>query len=319
MRSPLETGAAIGVTGDGTPVIVVRGLRMAYGRDEAVRGIDLEVRRGEIFAFLGPSGAGKTTTVEILEGYRRRTGGAVSVLDTDPQSAGPDWRARVGVVLHESEPEPCLTVRECLSLYAGYYARPRPIDETIALTGLTDRADVRGRELTGGEKRRLDIALALVGDPELIFLDEPTAGFEPGARRAAWSVISGLRDLGKTVFLTTRSMDEADALADRIAVVAAGRIVATGTPLTLGGRDRASSRISFTLPRQARLSDLPEPARVGAVVDHARRVSVRSTVPMTVLGALAPWAEEHGWPLRDVEVQPPSLEDVYFELTQGAR
>jgi ABC-2 type transport system ATP-binding protein len=319
MRSPLETGAAIGVTGDETPAIVVRDLRMAYDGHEAVRGIHLDVRRGEIFAFLGPEGAGKTTTVEVLEGYRRRTGGAVSVLDADPESAGPDWRARVGVVLQGSEPEPGLTVRECLRLYAGYYGRPRPIDETIALAGLADKADARGRELSGGDKRRVDVALALVGDPELIFLDEPTTGLDLAARRAAWSVIAGLRDLGKTVFLTTSSMDEANALADRIAVLSAGRIVATGTPRTLAGRHATTSRISFTLPRPARLCDLPEPARVGAVVGDDRRVSVRSTVPMTVLGALAPWAEEHGWPLRDVEVHRPSLEDVYLELTREAR
>jgi ABC-2 type transport system ATP-binding protein len=249
MRSPLETGAATGIAGDETPVIVVRDLRMTYGSREAVRGIDLEVRRGEIFAFLGPNGAGKTTTVEILEGYRRRTGGAVSVLGADPQSAGSDWRARVGVVLQESEPEPSLTVRECLNLYAGYYARPRPIDETIALAGLADKAEVRGRELSGGEKRRVDVALALIGDPELVFLDEPTTGLHPAARRAAWRVIAGLRDLGKTVFLTTHSLDEADALADRIAVLSAGRVVATGTPRTLAGRDRATSRISFTRAR----------------------------------------------------------------------
>jgi ABC-2 type transport system ATP-binding protein len=233
MRSPLETGAATGVRGDGTPVIAVRDLRMAYGSHEAVHGIDLDVRRGEIFAFLGPAGAGKTTTVEILEGYRRRTGGGVSVLDADPQYAGSDWRARVGVVLQESEPEPGLTVRECLKLYAGYYPRPRAIDATISLAGLADKADARGRELSGGEKRRVDVALALIGDPELIFLDEPTTGVDPAGRRAAWRVIAAVRDLGKTVFLTTPSMDEANALADRIAVLCGGRIVATGRPRAL--------------------------------------------------------------------------------------
>jgi ABC-2 type transport system ATP-binding protein len=319
MRSPLETGAATGVAADRTPVIVARGLRMAYGSHEALRGIDFDVRRGEIFAFLGPDGAGKTTTAEILEGLRRRTGGDVSVLDADPQGAGSGWRARIGVVLQDSKPEPTLTVRECLSLCACYYPRPRPIDETIAVAGLTARAEVRCRELSGGEKRRVDVALAVVGDPELIFLDEPTTGAPAAARRAAWSVIAGLRDRGKTVFLTTHDMAEAESLADRIAVLCAGRIVAMGTPRTLGGRDRVTSRISFTLPHRARLSDLPEPARVGAAVDDSRRVSLRSTAPMTVLGALAPWAEEHGWPLRDVEVHPPSLEDVYLQLMRDAR
>ena len=319
MRSPLETGAATGIGGARTPVIVARELRMAYGRREAVDGIDLDVRRGEIFAFVGPGGAGKTTTAEILEGLRRRTGGEVSVLGADPQSARAEWRARIGVVLQDSEPEPTLTVRECLSLCAGYYPRPRPVDEAIALAGLRGGGDARCRDLSRGEKRRVDLALALVGDPELIFLDEPTSGSHPATRRTAWGAIAGLRKLGKTVFLSTRDMAEAEAVADRIAVVAAGRIVATGTPRTLGGRDRVTSRISFTLPYSARLSDLPEPARVGAVVDGSRRVSLRSAAPMAVLGALAPWAQEHGWPLRDVEVNPPSLEDVYLRLTGDAR
>jgi ABC-2 type transport system ATP-binding protein len=319
MRSPRETGATTDLAGSGTAVVVVRDLRMVYGDREAVRSIDLDVRRGEIFAFLGPSGAGKTTTIEILEGYRHRSGGVVSVLGADPESAGRDWRARIGVVLQQSEPEPSLTVRECLRLYAGYYERPRPIDGTIALVGLADRADVRGRHLSGGQKRRLDVALALVGDPELIFLDEPTTGIDPAARRSAWGIISGLRDLGKTVVVTTHYVEEADALADRIAILAAGRIVATGTSRTLAGRDPATTRISFTLPPETRLGDLPEPARGGATLDDARRVSLRSTVPMAVLGALAPWAEEHGCALRDIEVHRPSLEDIYLELTQGAR
>jgi ABC-2 type transport system ATP-binding protein len=319
MRSLLEIGAATGIPGDGSRVVVVSDLRMAYGDREAVRGIDFEVRRGEIFAFLGPDGAGKTTTVEILEGYRRRSAGAVSVLGEDPQSAGRDWRARLGVVLQESEMEPSLTVRECVRMHAGYHERARPIDETIALVGLAESADVRGRRLSGGQRRRLDVALALIGDPELIFLDEPTTAVDPAARRSAWSVISELRGLGKTVLLTTQCMEEAGALADRIAVLAAGQIVATGTPRALAARRSAASRIAFTLPVRARLSDLPEQARVGAVVDDERRVSVRSTVPMAVLGALAAWAEEHGWRLRDIEVRPPSLEDVYLELTQGTQ
>jgi ABC-2 type transport system ATP-binding protein len=271
MRSPRETGAATAVTGDETPVIVVRDLRMAYGSHEAVHGIDLDVRRGEIFVFLGPNGAGKTTTVEILEGYRRRTGGAVSVLGADPQSAGSAWRARVGVVLQESQPEPGLTVRECLSLHAGYYMHPRRIDETIALAGLADKADARGRELSGSEKRRVDVALALVGDPELIFLDEPTTGADPAARRAAWSVIAALRDLGKTVFLTTRSRDEANALADRIAALCGGQIVATGTPPTLAAGDRATSRISSTLPGRAHAG-----RAMSAVITHQARYELLS-------------------------------------------
>src|SRR5439155_8133548 len=197
-------------------MISVRGLRKSYGSVEAVAGIDLEVSRGEIFAFLGPNGAGKTTTVEILEGFRERTAGEVTVLGADPARAGGAWRDRIGVVLQESQPEPGLTVRECLELFAGYYGAPRDIAETIGLVGLGEKADTLGELLSGGQRRRLDVALGLIGDPELIFLDEPTTGFDPSARRAAWAVIAGLRALGKTVFLTTHYMDEAEHLADRI-------------------------------------------------------------------------------------------------------
>src|ERR1700685_937822 len=217
-------------------VISVRGLVKRYGDHEAVRGIDLEIYRGEIFAFLGPNGAGKTTTVEILEGFRKASGGEVEVLGEDPGRAPASWRARIGIVLQDSEAEPGLTVRECLELYAGYYPAPRDVDETVALVDLAGQADRRGSALSGGQRRRLDVALALIGDPELIFLDEPTTGFDPAARRAAWEVIAGLRDLGKTIFLTTHYMEEAEWLADRIAVIAAGEIVAQGTPQTLPHR-----------------------------------------------------------------------------------
>jgi len=210
------------------PVIEVRGLRMSYGGFEAIRGVDLEVRAGEVFAFLGPNGAGKTTTVEILEGFRRRTAGEIAVLGEDPANAGGEWRARIGVVLQESEPEPELTVQECLSLYAGYYPMTRSITETLELVGLSEQSQTRCSWLSGGQRRRLDVGLALVGDPELLFLDEPTTGFDPSARRSAWTVISGLRDLGKTILLTTHYMDEAEHLADRIAVIARGQIVAEG-------------------------------------------------------------------------------------------
>jgi ABC-2 type transport system ATP-binding protein len=234
--------------GEGDITIRARGLRKRYGDVEAVRGIDLIVRTGEIFAFLGPNGAGKTTTVEMLEGYRRRDFGEVSVLGSDPARPAPGWRARIGVVLQESEPEAELTAEECLSLYAGYYPRPRPVAETLELVGLTGHRAARCGRMSGGQRRRLDVALALIGDPELIFLDEPTTGFDPAARQSAWAVIAGLRDLGKTIFLTTHYMEEAEELADRIAVLAAGRIVAEGTAATLGGRDTEASVISFTLP-----------------------------------------------------------------------
>jgi len=288
-------------------VITVRGLRKRYAAVEAVAGIDLEVRRGEIFAFLGPNGAGKTTTVEILEGFRRRSDGEVRVLGVDPERAGSEWRNRVGTVLQESAPEPGLTVRECLELYAGYYEAPRDIDETIALVGLAGKAETIGDELSGGQRRRLDVALGLIGDPELIFLDEPTTGFDPSARRQAWGVIEGLRALGKTVFLTTHYMDEAENLADRIAVIAGGRIVAEGTPRTLGGREGMAARISFTLPPDV---EPPLPARRlnGRVVIESERL-------LADVKTLADWALARGLDLPDLDVRRPSLEDVYLSLT----
>ena len=294
------------------PVITVHGLRKRYGAVEAVRGIDLEVRRGEIFAFLGPNGAGKTTTVEILAGFRTRSEGEVSVLGVDPARAGSAWRNRVGAVLQESKPEPGLTVRECLQLFAGYYEHPREIDETITLVGLQEKADSLGTQLSGGQRRRLDVALALIGDPELIFMDEPTTGFDPSARRMAWGVIAGLRGLGKTIFLTTHYMDEAENLADRIAVIAGGRIVAEGTPGTLGGREQMATRIAFTLPEGI---DLPEELRIAATrVDG--RVVLEAEQPLPLLKTLADWALERGIDLPDLDVRRPSLEDVYLELTE---
>ena len=291
-------------------VIVVRGLRKRYGDADAVAGIDLEIRRGEIFAFLGPNGAGKTTTVEILEGFRTRTEGEVQVLGVDPADAGSDWRNRVGSVLQESSAEPGLTVRECLELYAGYYEAPRGIDETIALVGLQGKAETLGEQLSGGQRRRLDVALALIGDPELVFLDEPTTGFDPSARRQAWHVIDGLRALGKTVFLTTHYMDEAENLADRIAIISGGRIVAEGTPRTLGGRERMAVQISFTLPEGVALDDLPLPA---AALDG--RSIVESESPLADVRTLADWALGRGLDLPDLDVRRPSLEDVYLQLT----
>jgi ABC-2 type transport system ATP-binding protein len=300
------------------PVVSVRGLVKRYASHEAVAGVDFEVRRGEIFAFLGPNGAGKTTTVEILEGFRQRTAGQVCVLGYDPATAGGAWRDRVGVVLQESEPEPGLSVRECLAMYAGFYRAPQDIDETIALVGLTEKAGALGSRLSGGQRRRLDFALALIGDPELIFLDEPTTGFDPSARRAAWEVIAGLRKLGKTVFLTTHYMDEAEYLADRITVLSAGRIVAEGTPATLGGRDRMTTAISFTLPDHVKARDLPpglspltEPGPGGSTVLH-------SDSPLAHLRMLGNWALGRGFDLPDLDVHRPTLEAVYLTLTGPA-
>jgi ABC-2 type transport system ATP-binding protein len=304
--------AASSATG---PVISIRALHKRYGRHEAVRGIDLEVRRGEIFAFLGPNGAGKTTTVEILEGFRRASDGQVEVLGADPWRAPAAWRERIGIVLQESEAEPGLTVWECLELYAGYYHQPREVDETIALVGLSEQADERAASLSGGQRRRLDVALALIGDPELIFLDEPTTGFDPSARRAAWEVIAGLRDLGKTVFLTTHYMEEAERLADRIAIIAAGEIVAEGTLETLGGRRLAGTQITFALPDAGMLAELPAPLNGRAEQDAGEKVVLPSSSVTADLHALSGWALERGFELDDLEVRRPTLEDVYLELT----
>jgi len=299
-------------------VISVRGLRMSYGDVQAVRGIDLEVRRGEVFAFLGPNGAGKTTTVEILEGYLKRAGGELSVLGVDPEHATADWRERVGVVLQESVAEPDLTVRECLSMYASYYGSPRGVDELIELVGLTDKARARGESLSGGQRRRLDVALALVGDPELVFLDEPTTGFDPSARRAAWEMIAGLQSLGKTIFLTTHYMEEAEYLADRIVVLAAGQIVGEGTPQDLGGRDRAATEISFALPLGFEPADLPAGLAVAVAADHHRHVALHTHSPTAALGALTDWARDNDLELADIEVHRPTLEEIYLRLTEGA-
>ncbi len=297
------------------PVIRVHGLEKRYGDREAVRGIDLEIHRGEIFGFLGPNGAGKTTTVEILEGFRNASAGTVEVLGCDPAHAPLAWRERIGVVLQESQAEAGFTVSECLRLYAGYYRRPRPVNETLELVGLLAQADQRAASLSGGQRRRLDVALALVGDPELIFLDEPTTGFDPSARRAAWKVIAGLRDLGKTVFLTTHYMEEAEQLTDRIAVIAAGKIVAEGSPKTLGDRDLSGSQISFSLPAEARQGDLPADL-AGRVADQLGGRLVLDTKGVAAdLHALSGWALEHGFELSDLEVKRPTLEDVYLTLT----
>jgi ABC-2 type transport system ATP-binding protein len=300
-------------------VISAQGLAKRYGDVEAVRGVDLEVRRGEIFAFLGPNGAGKTTTVEILEGFRRASAGEVSVLGVDPAHAGAEWRNRVGAVLQESQAERGLTVRECLALYAGYYDAPRDIRETLALVGLEEKTDTLAEHLSGGQRRRLDVALALIGDPELIFLDEPTTGFDPSARRTAWSVIAGLRELGKTVFLTTHYMDEAENLADRIAVIADGAIVAEGTPQTLGGRDRLDATIRFTPPQGLGIADLPEALRLLVEPSSNGTVSIRSESPLRHVRDLADWASARGVDLPDLDVRRPTLEDVYLALTDHER
>ena len=279
------------------PVISVSGLRKAYDGVEAVRGIELEVMPGEVFAFLGPNGAGKTTTVEILEGYRKRSAGEVSVLGEDPERAGRAWRERIGVVLQGGKLEPYLTVAESLSLYAGYYSAPRPVEEVIEAVGLGGKAGERAGRLSGGQQRRLDVGMALVGDPDLLFLDEPTTGFDPSARRQAWEAIAALRDIGKTVFLTTHYMDEAQRLADRVAVIAAGEVVARGTPEDLGERESRPAKITYR--------------------EHGREVELETTDPVATLNELTGRALADGVELEGLEVRRPSLEDVYLELTRS--
>lgn len=298
---------------DGT--LELDGLRRRYGEVTALDGLSFAVPPGQVFGFLGPNGAGKTSTVEILEGFRTRTGGEVRVLGEDPARAGSDWRARVGVVLQESAPEAWLTVRECMSMYAGYYPNPLPVGRALELVGLTDKADGRCDRLSGGQLRRLDMALALIGDPELVFLDEPTTGFDPAARHTAWDVIAGLRELGKTIFLTTHYMDEAEALADQIMIIAAGRIVASGTPATIGGRASAATTIRFTLPDGVTPGDLPGlPAPVTA--GRGGTVEILHDQPVPVLQTLTTWALQHGYPLSDLTAHRPTLEEIYLRLTE---
>jgi ABC-2 type transport system ATP-binding protein len=295
----------------------VSGLRKSYGALEALRGVDIEIRRGEVFGLLGPNGAGKTTLVEILEGHRKRDGGEASVLGFDPDDDQRELRERIGIVLQEEGLDPVLTVREAVDLYSAAYPRPRDPDECIDLVGLEEKRDARVETLSGGQRRRLDLALGIAGDPELLFLDEPTTGFDPSARRHSWEVIQGLRSLGKTILLTTHYMDEAQNLADRVAVIAAGQIVAEGTPDTLAGRDVGDAVVSFRTPDGAGVGELPLPA--GAERSNGR-VSFSSQTPTRDLAPLVAWAAERGLELEGLTVTRRSLEDVYLELTeQGPR
>ena len=298
---------------DGAPLAVsVRGLRKAYGPVEAVRGIDLEIPVGQIFALLGPNGAGKTTTVEILEGYRSRDAGEVEVLGCDPASERARLRSRIGIVFQSTGVEPYLTVRETVLMYASLYPRRRAVDEVIDVVGLSEKRDERVVRLSGGQQRRLEMAIALVGDPDLLFLDEPTTGFDPAARREAWEVVRSLAGLGKTVVLTTHYMDEAQYLADRVVVISAGRVVAEGPPSRLGLREgRSVVRIRYRAP-----SGMEPPASVAGVASVDGFVEVRVDDPVVALHDLTGWAIERGLPLEGLEVIRPSLEDVYLALTR---
>ena len=298
--------------------IEVTDLRKSYDSREVLHGLDFSVAQGEVFALLGPNGAGKTTTVEILEGYRQRNGGEVRVLGVDHADADREWRGRIGLVLQECRLTPELTVREAVELYAGYYATPRDVAATVGLVGLAGKSDVRTSKLSGGQQRRLDVALALVGDPDLLFLDEPTTGFDPSARRQAWDVIGNLRELGKTVFLTTHYMDEAQALADRAAIIVDGRIVAEGKPDELGGRGGAQAVISFRLPDGSAATELPPPFD-GAPRPLDGLVSLASGDPLSDLRTLIDWAQSRSLALPSLEVRRPSLEDVYLRLTGEAQ
>jgi ABC-2 type transport system ATP-binding protein len=278
-----------------TPAIEVRALSKRYGEFEAVRGIDISVRRGEVFGLLGPNGAGKTTTVEILEGYRARSGGEVSVLGHDPGQRSRSLRRQIGIVLQSGGIYGHITPREALRHWAGFYPRPRDVEEVLALSGLQDKADVRSRKLSGGQLRRLDFALALVGDPELIFLDEPTTGFDPEARRSAWDTVRKLRDLGKTILLTTHYLDEAQELADRVAIVKDGRVLAIGPPRELGV-GASQYRVAYR-------------DRDGSFVER------QTDNPTALLAELTAEALARGEHLEELSVGRPTLEDVYLELT----
>jgi ABC-2 type transport system ATP-binding protein len=302
--------------GTGPPAISVHGLRKSYGENEAVRGIDFEVAPGEVFGFLGPNGAGKTTTIEILEGYRQRTAGEVSVLGIDPGHATREWRTRIGLVLQECELNPLLTVTETMNLYSSFFPDPRPVDETLELIGLGAKRGARVGSLSGGQQRRLDVGVGIVGNPELLFLDEPTTGFDPSARRDAWNMIEGLKELGTTIVLTTHYMDEAQHLADRVVIMREGGIVAQGAPGALGDELGRETMIRF------RTLDGIADRAAGAIGVEAmisgNQATIASTDPQRDLYRLLSWAEDQGVTLPDLEVRRPSLEDVFLEVTSSS-
>jgi ABC-2 type transport system ATP-binding protein len=299
-------------------VVTVRGLRKAYGALDAVAGVDLTIERGEVYGLLGPNGAGKTTIVEILEGHRSRSGGDVDVLGFDPELRARELRERIGIVPQEGGLEPVLSVREVIGLYSAAYPHPRPVDEVVELVGLEDKAGARVETLSGGQKRRLDLAVGIAGDPELVFLDEPTTGFDPSARRRAWELVDRLRALRKTIVLTTHYMEEAQRLADRVAVMASGRIVAEGDPSTLAGREHGLAVVTFRRPDDVDMSELPIPRDVD-LEQVEGRLTFRTRAPTRALRELVIWASDRGEELDGLTITRPSLEDVYLELTDERR
>ena len=294
-------------------VIEVQNLTKSYGDVHAVRGIDLRIDQGEVFALLGPNGAGKSTTVEILEGHRTKTSGTVSVLGYDPTDRAREYRERIGIVLQETAVEEQLTVAEAIDIHGSMYPKRRLTGELIEIVGLEEKTDARIKTLSGGQRRRLELALGIVGDPDLIFLDEPTTGFDPSARRQAWSIVENLASLGKTILLTTHYMDEAQVLAHRVAVIARGEIVAEGSPESLGDRQTAKTVITFS-------ADASEGIPIAGVrVGENGRIEIRSDDPTRDLNRLTGWAIDHRIDLVDLSVAGPTLEDVYLELTgEGA-
>ncbi len=290
-------------------MIEISGLRKSYGDFEAVKGIDLHVERGEVFALLGPNGAGKTTTTEILEGFRERSSGSVSVLGHDPARGETSLKQRIGIVLQSTGVDPYLTVRETVDLYSGYFPTPRDIDEVVDLVGLAEKRTTRVNKLSGGQQRRLDVAIALAGDPELLFLDEPTTGFDPNARRNAWEIVKNLIAIGKTVFLTTHFMDEAQYLADRVAIISHGEIVSEGTPDTIAGRDKMHARVRFRAAGDAHPPDLGQTSLPDGSFE------IRADDATKPVNELTGWALATGTRLEVLEVSRPSLEDVYLGIT----
>ncbi|HEV8164648.1 MAG TPA: ABC transporter ATP-binding protein [Actinomycetota bacterium] len=299
----------------GMAAVTVEGLRKDYGGLRAVDGLSFAIEEGEVFALLGPNGAGKTTTVEILEGYRQRNAGEVSVLGFDPASGGRAYRERIGIVLQEAGLDPELTVHELVEMYGGFYPRRHPPDQVIELVGLSEKRTARVKTLSGGQRRRLDLALGLVGDPDLLFLDEPTTGFDPSARRRAWELVARLRALGKTILLTTHYMDEAQHLADRVVVIARGNVIAEGTPDTLGRGADEAALVAFRIPYGVGADELPLPG--GAEVERRdRQLSFRTHTPTRDLAPLLSWAAESEIELEALSVTRPTLEDVYLQLTE---